>query len=198
MKDSFFTVAAPAEGLYKEKGSKFLAYIFEIRNEDEAVTIVADFKKRYHDARHHCYAYQLGVDSEKYRENDDGEPSGTAGKPIRGQIRSKGLTNVLVVVVRYFGGTKLGVSGLINAYKLAALDAIEQAVVVEKMVEGIVQFTFGYLVMNDVMKLIKELDCQIVSQEFGNSSNFTISIRKSHLDRAVEALKKIEGVVITD
>lgn len=194
MNDCYLTIANSAEGLYKEKGSKFLAYIYEIASEEDAIEIVSDFKKRYHDARHHCYAYQLGVEGDKFRENDDGEPSGTAGKPIRGQIRSKGITNVLIVVVRYFGGTKLGVSGLINAYKSAALDAIENAVIVEKRVEREIEFSFGYLEMNDVMKLLKDMDCRIISQHFDNLSRFKISIRLSHADRFVEALKKIDGV----
>lgn len=198
MKDSYLTVASPAEGVYKEKGSKFLATIFEIKSEEEALIHVADFKKRFHDARHHCYAYQLGVDGEKYRENDDGEPSGTAGKPIRGQIRSKGITNVLIIVVRYFGGTKLGVSGLINAYKLSALDAIENAIIIEKVVEAQIVFEFDYLLMNDVMRLIKESRCRIVSQEYGNRSKFVLAIRESELISLSNQLANIEGVKIVD
>ena len=196
MSDSYLTIAAPSQGIYKEKGSKFMAYLFEISSEEQAVAIVADFKKQYHDARHHCYAYQLGVDGEKYRENDDGEPSGTAGKPIRGQIRSKGITNVLAVVVRYFGGTKLGVPGLINAYKLATLDAIENATIIEKLVELQITFSFGYLVMNDVMRLIKDMDCRIISQDFENSSIFKISIRLSLANKMLESLQKIDGLNI--
>ena len=196
MSDSYLTIAAPSQGIYKEKGSKFMAYLFEISSEEQAVAIVADFKKQYHDARHHCYAYQMGVDGEKYRENDDGEPSGTAGKPIRGQIRSKGITNVLAVVVRYFGGTKLGVPGLINAYKLATLDAIENATIIEKLVELQITFSFGYLVMNDVMRLIKDMDCRIISQDFENSSIFKISIRLSLANKMLESLQKIDGLNI--
>lgn len=196
MKDSYLTVASPAEGVYKEKGSKFLATIFEITSEEEALSHVADFKKRFHDARHHCYAYQLGVEGEKYRENDDGEPSGTAGKPIRGQIRSKGITNVLIVVVRYFGGTKLGVSGLINAYKLSALDAIENAVIVEKVVEKQIVFEFDYLLMNDVMRLLKDSGCRIISQEYGNRCKFVLQIRERDTELLLNQLVKIEGVEV--
>lgn len=198
MKDSYLTISSSAEGIYKEKGSKFIATIFEIESEEEVQRIVADFKKRFHDARHHCYAYQLGVEGEKYRENDDGEPSGTAGKPIRGQIRSKGLTNVLIVVVRYFGGTKLGVSGLINAYKLAALDAIDNATLVEKLVERHISFGFDYLLMNDVMRVIKESGCRIVSQEYGNRSQFVVSIRETEAMSLLNQLVKIEGVLIDE
>ncbi len=196
MKDSYLTVASSAEGVYKEKGSKFLATIFEIASEEEALSHVADFKKRFHDARHHCYAYQLGVDGEKYRENDDGEPSGTAGKPIRGQIRSRGITNVLIIVVRYFGGTKLGVSGLINAYKLSALDAIENASIIEKVVEKQIVFEFDYLLMNDVMRLLKDSGCRIISQEYGNRCKFILAIRERDSELLLGQLVKIEGVEV--
>lgn len=196
MTDQYLTVSTPSEGIYKEKGSKFIAYLYPIESDEEAMMHVADLKKRFHDARHHCYAYQLGVDGEKYRENDDGEPSGTAGKPIRGQIRSKGLTHVLIVVVRYFGGTKLGVPGLIHAYKSAALDAIENALVVEMVVEQEVAFSFDFLLMNDVMRLIKDRGAHIKSQDYQSETIFYVSIRQSHYTSFIDHLSKIRGVTI--
>ncbi len=196
MIDYYNTVVQPAEGIYKEKGSKFIAYLYPIESDDEAIRYVADLKKQFHDARHHCYAYQLGINGDKYRENDDGEPSGTAGKPIRGQIRSTGLTNVLIVVVRYFGGTKLGVPGLIHAYKTAALDAINNSTIVEKLVEKELEFSFDFSLMNDVMRIIKDRGAQIVSQDYTNNSIFRIKIREAHFSIFCEQLTKLRGVVI--
>lgn len=196
MRDCYKTVSQPSEGVYKEKGSKFIAYLYPIESDEEAMQHVSDLKKRFHDARHHCYAYQLGVDGEKYRENDDGEPSGTAGKPIRGQIRSANITNIIIVVVRYFGGTKLGVPGLIHAYKTAAFEAINSATIVEKLVEMELEFSFDFSLMNDVMRIIKDRGAQIVSQDYTNNSIFRIKIREAHFSIFCEQLTKLRGVVI--
>ena len=154
--DKYRTVNAIAEGLYKEKGSRFISFIYPVKSEEEIKDIVAGLKTKYYDARHHCYAYCLGANRERFRANDDGEPSSTAGKPILGQIISNDLSNVLIVVIRYFGGIKLGVSGLIQAYKEAAADAINHAEIVERTVDEVIRVHFAYVVMNDVMKVLKE------------------------------------------
>lgn len=196
MEDLYKTVTSLTEGLYKEKGSKFIASIHPIRNEEEVKQIIADIKEYYYDARHHCYAYALGAHRERTRAVDDGEPSSTAGKPILGQIVSHDLTNVLIVVVRYFGGTKLGVSGLINAYKEAARDAIANAEVVERTVDIEIPITFGYFVMNDVMKIIKEEEPEVLSRDFQLSCQMVLSIRQSKSERLIERLSKIESLFI--
>ncbi len=192
--DTYFTIEAPSEGAYKEKGSKFIAYAYSVSCEDEIKELIQGLKKLYYDARHHCYAWQLGVEGLEYRVNDDGEPSGTAGKPIHGQIKSHQLTNILIVVVRYFGGTKLGTSGLITAYREAALDAINNALIIEKTVNDIYQVDFDYGVMNDVMRIIKEEEPQIVKQEFDLHCMFQLSIRQSSLASLLGRLEKIESV----
>lgn len=166
MQDSYLTISKDSEGLYKEKGSKFIALAFPVRSEEQVKEKLEEVKKTYFDARHHCYAYILGADGAQYRANDDGEPNHSAGDPILGQIRSKELTNTLVVVVRYFGGTKLGVSGLINAYKVSAAEALEQNTVVEKLITKSVKFTFPYEEMNEVMKLVSDFELEIINQEF--------------------------------
>lgn len=163
---SFQSIKATAEGFYKEKGSKFLAYAFPVRTEDDIKNRLDDLRKQYYDARHHCYAYILGNKSEKYRANDDGEPNHSAGDPILGQIRSKNLTNTLVVVVRYFGGTKLGVSGLITAYKTAAKEALDAAEVIETTIKDEVMIDFTYEQTSDVMRLAKEFNLEIQNQTF--------------------------------
>lgn len=166
MQDSFLTISKTSEGLYKEKGSKFIALAFPARTEEQVKEKLEEVKKTYYDARHHCYAYILGADGAQYRANDDGEPNHSAGDPILGQIRSRELTNTLVVVVRYFGGTKLGVSGLINAYKTAASEALEQNKVVEKLITRSVRFKFPYEEMNEVMKLVNDFEMEITDQKF--------------------------------
>lgn len=166
MQDSYLTISKNSEGLYKEKGSKFIALAFPVRSEEQVKEKLEEVKRTYYDARHHCYAYILGADGAQYRANDDGEPNHSAGDPILGQIRSKELTNTLVVVVRYFGGTKLGVSGLINAYKVSAAEALEQNKVVEKLITKAVKFTFPYEEMNEVMKLVSDFELEIINQEF--------------------------------
>lgn len=198
MEDKYLTINAPSEGLYKEKGSKFIAFAVPVSNVEQIKTILEEKRKEHHDARHVCYAYILGVDKADYRSNDDGEPSGTAGRPILGSLLSAGVTNVLIAVVRYFGGTKLGTSGLINAYKEASTDALENAEIVEKTVDEEIHISFDYLVMNDVMKIIKDVAPQVMSQQFDNNCNMVLSIRKGDAPNLIERLKKVESLIIED
>ncbi|MCM1169655.1 MAG: YigZ family protein [Bacteroides sp.] len=184
--DTYLTLAAPAQGLYKEKGSKFLAFAYPVETEQEIKDLIEKLRKEYYDARHHCYAYVLGSRQEVYRANDDGEPSSTAGKPIHGQILSFGLTNVLVVVVRYFGGTKLGTSGLINAYKTATNDALAQAETVEKVVMRAYGLRFPYERMNQVMRIVKDLRLQVLGQEADSECRMRVSVRLSECARFEE------------
>ncbi len=194
--DTYNTISASSEGLYKEKGSRFIALAFPVNHEDEIKNILGDLRKKYHDARHHCYAYILGYDKSTYRINDDGEPSGTAGKPIYGQILSSDLTNILIVVIRYFGGTLLGVSGLIRAYKTAAKDAIEHASIITKTVNDVYTINFGYSVMNNVMSLLKLHDVAFINQKHDTKSQISFSVRKNDSNKIYDALKKLEGVDI--
>jgi uncharacterized YigZ family protein len=180
--DIYKTLATPCAGVFKDKGSKFLAYAFPVDTIEDAKQHVQRLKKEYFDARHHCYAYRIGVHGEQWRANDDGEPSSTAGKPILGQLLSQGLTNVLIVVVRYFGGIQLGVSGLINAYRSAASDALAHAQVVEKTAKENITFRFSYAAMNDVMKLLKEEKAEIFSQQFDADCVITIAVPRSEAD----------------
>ncbi|GAB3649532.1 YigZ family protein [Echinicola sediminis] len=198
MDDSFLTLKETSEGLYKEKGSKFLAFAFPVQDEDEIKENIEALKKKYYDARHHCYAYILGKDQEQYRANDDGEPNHSAGDPILGQIRSNNLSNVLIVVVRYFGGTKLGVGGLINAYKTAAAEAIAANEVVTAIVRQSIRFDFDYLDMNDVMKLIKDYELTIKSQTFDNTCQMQLSIREALLEEVMSKLEDISSVKFHD
>ena len=198
MEDKYLTINAPSEGLYKEKGSKFIAFAIPVSNVEQIKTILEEKRKEHHDARHVCYAYILGVDKADYRSNDDGEPSGTAGRPILGSLLSAGVTNVLIAVVRYFGGTKLGTSGLINAYKVASADALENAEIVEKTVDEEIHISFDYLVMNDVMKIIKDVAPQVMSQQFDNNCNMVLTIRKGDAPNLIERLKKVESLIIED
>ncbi len=198
MEDKYLTISAPAEGLYKEKGSKFIAFAIPVSNVEQIKEILEEKRKEHHDARHVCYAYILGVDKADYRSNDDGEPSGTAGRPILGSLLSAGVTNVLIAVVRYFGGTKLGTSGLINAYKVASADALENAEIIEKTVDEEIHILFDYLVMNDVMKIIKDVAPQVLSQQFDNNCNMVLSIRKGDAPNLIERLKKVESLIIED
>lgn len=192
--DSFLTIEEKSEGIYKEKGSKFISFAFPVKDTDEIKDIIKDIKKEFFDARHHCYAYILGQDKSIFRMNDDGEPSSTGGKPIYGQLLSKDLTNVLVVVVRYFGGVKLGVSGLIQAYKQAALDALENAVIIEKTVDEVYGVSFEYILMNDVMRVMKENDLQQMNHRFENDCYIEFVVRKSNSIKVVDSLNFIEGV----
>lgn len=194
--DSYLTLAEPAEALYKEKGSKFLAYAYPVRDEEQIRECLDALRKRYYDATHHCYAWRLGADGRNYRVNDDGEPSSTAGRPILGQLLSFSVTDVLVVVVRYFGGTKLGVSGLIAAYKESALAVLSVARIVERTVDVRFEVEFGYLVMNDVMRVVKEMRPEVLEQRFDNLCTMRLSIRAGRADALRERLQKIEGIQI--
>ncbi len=194
--DTYYSISQPCQGLYKDKGSKFIAYAFPVSNEEEIKTHLSALRKEHHSARHHCYAYRLGADKLIYRANDDGEPSSTAGKPILGQIQSKDLTDILIVVVRYFGGTLLGVSGLINAYKLATADAINNALIVEKIVKEKYEIKFDYLQMNDVMKIIKDENLEIQSQNFELTCSLTFAVRKNNADKVQQLFTKINNLEI--
>lgn len=194
--DVYTTISEPSEGIYKEKGSKFLAFAFPVMEEEQIKNHIQELKQKYYDARHHCYAWQLGLDDNHFRVNDDGEPSGTAGKPIHGQIRSHGITNLLIVVVRYFGGTKLGTSGLINAYKCASANALANANQVEKTINNHYKVQFSYAVMNDVMRVIKEEEPDITYQQFDINCLMQLSVRQSKSDVLVTKLEKIESVFI--
>lgn len=179
-KDEFLTITdTPAEGFYSEKRSKFLAFAFHVTSEEEVKQYVAEFRKKYYDARHVCWAYMLGADRTDFRANDDGEPSSTAGKPILGQINKNELTDILIIVVRYYGGVNLGTSGLIVAYRTAAAEAIANAEIVSQFVEEEVVFDFPYIMMNDVMKIIKDMSPRINSQTYDNTCEMKLSIRKS-------------------
>ena len=179
-KDEFLTITdTPAEGFYSEKRSKFLAFAFHVTSEEEVKQYVAEFRKKSYDARHVCWAYMLGADRTDFRANDDGEPSSTAGKPILGQINKNELTNILIIVVRYYGGVNLGTSGLIVAYRTAAAEAIANAEIVSQFVEEEVVFDFPYIMMNDVMKIIKDMSPRIISQTYDNTCEMKLSIRKS-------------------
>ena len=192
MDDTFKTIAAPAEGTYSEKRSKFLAFAIPVRTLDEVKELVKEYQKKYYDARHACYAYMLGHERKDFRANDNGEPSGTAGKPILGQINSNELTDILIIVVRYFGGIKLGTSGLIGAYKTAAADAIANATIIEKTVDDDVTVFFEYPFLNDVMRIVKEEDPQVVEQVFEMDCKMTLRIRRSKMERLRSRLEKVE------
>ena len=191
MTDTYKTIAQKSEGTYTEKCSKFLAFAHPVETLDQIKELIEGYKKKYYDARHVCYAYMLGADRATFRANDDGEPSSTAGKPILGQINSKELTNILVVVIRYFGGVKLGTSGLIVAYKEATIAALSNANVIEKQVEELISYTFPYVMMNSVMKVVKELNPQIVSQTYEQTCQITLSIRRSMAPILQERLNKL-------
>ena len=192
--DSFKTIKQISEGTYSEKRSKFLAFAIPVTSVEDVKTTVAEYQKRFYDARHVCYAYMLGAEREVFRANDNGEPSGTAGKPILGQINSNELTDILVVVVRYFGGIKLGTSGLIVAYRLAAAEAISAAEVIEKTVDEDVTFLFEYPFMNDVMRIVKEESPCIVEQSYDTDCVMTLRIRKGLMPRLKSRLEKVSSL----
>ena len=194
--DIYKTIAKPAEGIYKEKGSKFLAFAYPVISEEQIRTHLQDLKKQYYDARHHCYAYRLSPDGSVWRANDDGEPSSSAGKPILGQLLSMNLTDVVVFVIRYFGGIKLGVPGLIFAYRSATADALANAEIIEKTNNDIFTVNFSYAVMNDVMKLIKDEQPEIIEQNFDLSCSIILSIRKSKSNLLIDKFRKIESVEV--
>lgn len=189
--DIYKVITTVGEGLYKEKGSKFYAFCYPVITEEEVKTIMSDVKKKFFDARHHCYAFMIGPNKSCYRSSDDGEPSGTAGKPILNQILSKDVTNVLVVVVRYFGGVKLGVPGLINAYKTAAREALDNATVIEKTVDDVYSLEFDYPLMNEVMRVLKEENLEQQNPKFEMRCYLEISIRKGDSERIVDKLKHL-------
>lgn len=190
--DMYKTIEGAAAGEYTEKRSKFLAFAHPVRTVEEVKTWVEQYQKKYYDARHCCYAYMLGAERKDFRANDNGEPSGTAGKPILGQINSNELTDILIVVVRYFGGIKLGTSGLIQAYKVAAAEAIGAAHIIEKTVDAEVSFFFEYPFMNQVMRIVKEESPTIVGQGYDNDCSMTLRIRKSLMPRLTERLSKVD------
>jgi len=194
MADSFKTISQRSEGIYKEKGSKFLSFAIPVKTTEEVKEQVAAFRREFYDARHVCYAYTLGADRENFRSNDDGEPSGTAGRPILGQINSFEITDVMIVVVRYFGGILLGTGGLITAYKAAAADAIQNAEIVERAVEVQFTFRFEYVYMNEVMRWIKETGANIVRQDFDSNCSMQVSVSKSMAHFLEEKLKKITSL----
>lgn len=196
--DTYTTIASEASAVYREKMSRFLAFAHPVASAKEVKDIVAAYRKKYYDARHVCWAYVLGADRSTFQSTDDGEPSGTAGRPILGQINSAVLSNVLVVVVRYFGGIKLGTSGLISAYKEASRMVLEEAEKVEKHEEKVICFTFPYLSMNSVMKLVKNSGARILSQDFNNSCAMELIIRSDHADALRHGLSDIDGVSVND
>jgi len=191
MFDLYRTIKSPAEGIYKDKGSKFLSFAYPVKNEASIKEHLAILQKQYHDARHYCYAWRLGPEKTHYRVNDDGEPSGTAGKPIYGQIVSKDLSDVLVVVVRYFGGTKLGVGGLIQAYRTAASDALENSKIIECRVEDLVKLDFAYEQMNVVMRIIKDKQLEFMGQKFDLQCSLTIKSWKRNTAEVLDTFSKL-------
>lgn len=189
MISSYRTIAATSEGLFKDRGSKFLAFAYPAKSEEEVKEILQQLRKEYHDARHHCYAWKLGIDPPGARANDDGEPSGSAGKPILNQIEKLDVTNTLVVVIRYFGGTLLGVGGLINAYRSAAAEALKNNRVVRKRIRCSYDLAFGYSAMNAIMSLVKEMQLDVESQVFELDCSMTVSV---DLERESELLSRLE------
>ena len=196
--DTYKTIAAPAESVYTEKRSKFIAIALPVRTLAEIKAYLDEYQKKYYDARHVCYAYMLGAERKEFRANDNGEPSGTAGKPILGQINSNELTDILVIVVRYFGGIKLGTSGLIVAYKTAAAQALSEAQIIEKTVDEQVTVVFEYPFMNDIMRIVKEESPEILNQSYDMDCVMTLRIRKSQMPRLRMRLEKVETARISD
>jgi uncharacterized YigZ family protein len=191
MTDEYKTISANCEGYYTEKRSKFLAFAHHVETVEQVKDIIAGYRKKYYDARHVCYAYMLGPERQDFRANDDGEPSSTAGKPILGQINSNELTDILIVVVRYYGGVNLGTSGLIVAYREAAADAIAHATVETRQVEELVKYSFSYPQMNDVMRIVKDMNPRIISQTYDNTCEIVLSIRKSEAEELRQRLAKL-------
>ena len=190
--DTYLTIKSFSQGVYKEKGSRFIAFAYPVGSQEETKTIIESLRREHHDARHHCFAYMLGQERQIYRINDDGEPSGTGGKPILGQINSHQLTNILIVVVRYFGGKLLGVSGLINAYRSAAESAINNGVIVESTIRDYYEILFPYSSLNDVMKIIKEEEIITSGHEFDLNCRISINFRTSATERILKLFSRIE------
>lgn len=191
MEDTYKTISTTGEGYYTEKRSKFLAFAHHVETVEEVKEIIASYRKKYYDARHVCYAYMIGADRQTFRANDDGEPSSTAGKPILGQINSNELTDILIVVVRYYGGVNLGTSGLIVAYREAAADAISHTTIENRFVEEEIVYDFPYVMMNQVMKVIKEMNPRIVSQEYDNTCQIRMRIRQSLAEQLQKRLDNL-------
>lgn len=196
--DLYRTIEKPVTGLFKDKGSKFLSFAFPVSSEDNIKERINQLKKEYFDARHHCFAYALGIKREIYRVFDDGEPSGTAGKPIFGQIQSHNVTNILIVVVRYFGGTLLGTGGLIHAYKTAAADALQHATIIEKTQNRFLLLEFDYLELNSVMKILKDENVAQSDHEFDNLCKMKISVRHLAADKLISKLEKVNTLKIKE
>ncbi|MFZ4522905.1 MAG: IMPACT family protein [Bacteroidales bacterium] len=197
VKDSFLSVEGESRALFRDKASKFIAVALPVVSEEEVKASLEELRKTYHDANHHCYAYRLGIDGQVFRVNDDGEPSGSAGKPIYGQILSTGLSDILVVVVRYFGGTKLGIPGLIHAYKTAAREALDQAVIVEKTIRTELRVTFDYPVMNEIMRILKEEGVKIVHQYAMEKCEIDFLIRKSCEEKIITRINRLKNIKLT-
>jgi len=198
IKDTYRSVAGQGNGIFKDNGSRFLAFAYPVDTEEEVKAIVDSLKKEYHDARHHCYAYRLGCSGERFRANDDGEPSSSAGRPILGQIDSAGLSDTLVVVVRYFGGIKLGIPGLIRAYKTSTAEALASAGSCEKISSSIYRIGFAYLNMNDVMKVVKDMSLPVLSQDFSQDCSLTVKVRLSSEASFKERLSNISSCVLEE
>jgi uncharacterized YigZ family protein len=196
MKDTYRTISGESEGIFKDKGSKFLSFAYPVEFVEDTKEIIAGLKKQYHDARHHCYAYRIGNENDSYRMNDDGEPSGTAGKPIYGQILSNELTNILIVVVRYFGGTLLGTSGLINAYRNAATDAIGNAEIVTKTIEETLTLNFDYADINKVMRIFREEKLEQLNPVYDERCEISFKIRTSNTQRIKKRLETIPSLTV--
>lgn len=198
IKDTYASIAGRSDGLFKDNGSRFIAQAYPVESEEEVKEIVGSLKKEYHDARHHCFAYRLGLDGSRWRANDDGEPSGSAGRPILGQIDAAGLSDILVVVIRYFGGIKLGIPGLIRAYKASTADALAQATVVEKVAGKDYRLSFPYLTMNAVMKVVKDMSLPQKDQYFAERCNMLLRVRLSQEAAFLERVSNIEGVDVDE
>ncbi|MEI6682418.1 MAG: YigZ family protein [Bacteroidota bacterium] len=194
--DSFRSISGESRGIYREKASKFIAVALPVSSEDEVKASLEELRKSYHDANHHCYAYRLGLENQAYRVHDDGEPSGSAGKPIYGQILSTGLSDVLVVVIRYFGGTKLGIPGLIHAYRIAAREALDQAEIIEKVIRVPLKVIFEYPMMNEIMRILKEEGVKIISQSSAINCEIDFQVRKSNLEKVRTRLTRLNKVEI--
>ncbi|MFA5849595.1 MAG: YigZ family protein [Bacteroidales bacterium] len=195
--DSYKSISKPSTGIYKELGSKFLSFAYPVSSEAEIKNKLTELRKTYFDARHHCYAYRLGVNGEIWRVNDDGEPSSSSGKPIFGQLLSNDISDVLIVVVRYFGGIKLGVPGLIRAYKAATIDAIDNTEIIEKIAVRVMEFSFDYLLMNNMMKLIKEYSAIILEQKSDNLCTIAVTVRESNYKRLADSIAEAGGTILT-
>lgn len=191
--DSYKSIAGPSEGLFKDNGSRFISFAYPVETEDEVKSIVGSLKKEYHDARHHCYAYRIGYKGDLFRANDDGEPSSSAGRPILGQIDSNGLSDILIVVVRYFGGIKLGIPGLIRAYKTSSADAIVNNSIITKIATKRYLLKFGYDSMNSVMKMVKDMSLEQSNQNFGLECELTVRVRLSQVPDFLESVEGISG-----